>query len=99
MKYQTFRKNSQSLTLNDYLAVERTILANERTHLAYMQTVISFLVAALTLFKLLGGIEGSVAALILVVSASYFFIRGRKTSQEVTKSLIEFTATVDNKGK
>ncbi|MGL4624619.1 MAG: DUF202 domain-containing protein, partial [Culicoidibacterales bacterium] len=77
--------------------VERTILANERTHLAYMQTVISFLVAALTLYKVLGGIEGIIVALVLVSSAGYFFIRGRKTSQEVTKSLAEFSGSETKK--
>ncbi|MGL4972345.1 MAG: DUF202 domain-containing protein [Culicoidibacterales bacterium] len=82
--------DAESLGLNDYLAVDRTVLANERTHLSYMQTVISFLVAALTLFKILGGIEGIIVAVVLVVSAGYFYIRGQRTYRKVANKLAEF---------
>ena len=40
--YERFR--GQKLTLNDYLAIDRTELANERTLLAYGRTTIALLI-------------------------------------------------------
>ena len=40
--YERFR--GQKLTLNDYLAIDRTELANERTLLAYGRTAIALLI-------------------------------------------------------
>lgn len=39
-------------TLNDCMAVERTILSNERTLLAYIRTALAILVVAVTIIKL-----------------------------------------------
>lgn len=86
-KYQYFKENPEELILRDHLAIDRTVLANERTYLSYMRTVVSFLVAALTLFKLLGGIEGIIVASLLVISASYFFFRGRKAYWRISQNL------------
>lgn len=38
-------------SLNDCLAIERTVLANERTMLAYMRTALAVLVVAVTIIK------------------------------------------------
>lgn len=40
--YNRFR--GQKLTLNDYLAIDRTVLANERTALAYARTALAMAV-------------------------------------------------------
>lgn len=87
MKYDNYKNNPDEIILRDYLAIDRTILANERTYLSYMRTVVSFAVAALTILKLLGDIEGILAASILVISAVYFYIRGVKTYKEISKDL------------
>jgi putative membrane protein len=42
----------QQLILRDYMAGQRTHLANERTLLAYLHSALMMLVAALTIFKL-----------------------------------------------
>jgi putative membrane protein len=43
---------STNLNLTDYLALERTRLANERTFLAYFRTFIVFLSSGLAILKL-----------------------------------------------
>jgi putative membrane protein len=45
------RRKRQALPLTDWLAVERTHLANERTLLAYIRTSLALLAAAVTLLK------------------------------------------------
>lgn len=87
MKYDNYKNNIDNITLSDRLSIDRTILAIERTHLAYMRTVVSFIVAALTLFKLLGGIEGIIVASILLVSTVYFFLKGKKIYKESHSNL------------
>lgn len=87
MKIQGVYKHEEDLTLNDWLAVDRTRLSNERTHLSYMRTVVSMVVAAITLFNLLKGPEGIICAAILFVSSVYFFIRGTRVYHLVDKKL------------
>lgn len=86
-KYENYKNNKDSMILRDHLAVDRTVLANERTYLSYMRTVVSLIVAAITLFKLLEGNEGRIVAVILTMSAIYFFIRGKRIYREVNKNL------------
>lgn len=47
--YEKFR--GQRLTLNDYLAIDRTELANERTLLAYGRTAIALLITGVSAIK------------------------------------------------
>lgn len=47
--YSRFR--GQKLTLNDYLAIDRTVLANERTFLAYGRTALALAVVGGTCLK------------------------------------------------
>jgi putative membrane protein len=46
--------NSEKIILRDFLALERTRLANERTLLAYIRASLNLLVAALAFFQLDG---------------------------------------------
>ncbi len=87
MKIQGIYKQPDELTLNDWLAVDRTRLANERTHLSYMRTVVSMIVAAISLYNILKAPEGIVCAAILIVSAIYFFIRGHRICSNLDKKL------------
>lgn len=47
--YSQFAK--RELTLNDHLAIDRTVLANERTLLSYIRTALTLLVIGGTCFK------------------------------------------------
>ena len=86
-KIRAFRDRKDEMMLNDYLAVERTRLSIERTHLSYMRTVVSMVVAGITLYKLVPGWEGMLAAGILMVSAIYFYIRGKKVCNATDRNL------------
>ena len=87
MKIQGSYERQEDMTLNDWLAVDRTRLANERTHLSYMRTVVSMVVAAITLYNVLKGTAGIVCAVILLASSIYFFIRGTRICRKVDKKL------------
>lgn len=46
------RLKNRELSLTDYLAIDRTVLANERTALAYARTVLALVVVGGTCIKL-----------------------------------------------
>ncbi len=48
---KTYDSNKNSMTLRDFLALDRTILANERTVLAWVRTGLSILIAGITFIK------------------------------------------------
>jgi putative membrane protein len=50
LPYDNF--NSQEFIVRDWLALDRTVLANERTFLAYGRTAIGLMLGGLTLIKL-----------------------------------------------
>lgn len=77
----------KELSLGDILSVERTRLSIERTYLSYTRTAVSFLAASISVYKLLQGIEGYISAVILLVSALYFFLRGRAVTQGIKREL------------
>ncbi len=45
------KETEQSMGIADYLAVDRTIMANERTLLAYVRTAVGLLIAGLALIR------------------------------------------------
>ena len=54
MKTNLYSKlNTESLTLRDILAIDRTILSNERTFLAYIRTALTLLLGGVGLKNLL----------------------------------------------
>ena len=86
-KLKEFEQNKDNMTLEEYLSLERTHLSVERTHLSYMRTVVSMIVAGITLFKLVNGWEGLICTGILLLSATYFYIRGKKVCNSTKKHL------------
>ncbi|MGL4911655.1 MAG: DUF202 domain-containing protein [Romboutsia sp.] len=85
--YETYSQYSENMILRDHLAVDRTLLANERTYLSYLRTVVSFIVAGLTLWKTVGGFTGNIICIILFSSAIYAGFRGNKVYKEVNNKL------------
>lgn len=52
MRYNPYsRFRGQNLTLNDYLAIDRTVMANERTLLAYGRSALALVVVGGTCIK------------------------------------------------
>lgn len=81
--------------LDVYLSLERTRLSVERTHLSYMRTVVSMLVAGITLYKIVPGWEGILTAGILLCSACYFYIRGKRVCRD-TKNNLQYIEDEDD---
>lgn len=72
--YQKFQ--DKELILRDYLAVDRTILANESTYLAYIRTSLNLTVVGVTILQLAKGHELSNLGYIFVSLAVLIFLRG-----------------------
>lgn len=86
--YRAYEEITDDMSLRDKLVVDRTVLAKERTDLAYFRTAISFVVAAITLYKLFEGNSwGVTIGGILLISAAYVAFRGVRVSLIMKKRL------------
>src|SRR5262249_12107356 len=72
--YVKFR--GQSLSLNDYLAIDRTVLANERTLLSYTRTALTMLVIGGTCIKVFDSHWIEVVGIIFLALSLMTFIVG-----------------------
>jgi putative membrane protein len=72
--YVKFR--GHSLTLNDYLAIDRTVLANERTLLSYVRTALTMLVIGGTCIKFFDSIWIEIVGVTFLLGALATFIIG-----------------------
>lgn len=87
--YEKFR--DRELTLNDYLAIDRTILSNERTALAYGRTALAMLVIGGSAIKFftqwymwaIGGVFIAAAVVVAVIGAR----RYRSTARSLAVAL------------
>jgi len=69
-------KSTEKLNLSDYLALDRTKLANERTYLAYIRTFIALLAAGVGLIRLVENTLAQYGGIVLCVLSPLFFIVG-----------------------
>lgn len=72
--YQRFR--GQQLTLNDYLAIDRTVLANERTRLAHERTALALAVVGATGLKFFADTWIRLASVTLILLGVIMVLRG-----------------------
>ncbi len=80
------KSESKPLGLTDFLAVERTRLANERTFLAYFRTFVVFLSSGIAILKMsalseiveLGYFLTAMAPLLLAIGVGRFIYVKRK---------------------
>ncbi len=49
--YKSYMQDHKSLILRDYLAIDRTILANETSYMSYIRTALTLIAAGATLIK------------------------------------------------
>jgi|APTNR8051073442_1049403.scaffolds.fasta_scaffold00587_14 putative membrane protein len=79
--------NREKIILRDYLALERTRLANERTLFSYLRTAIYILLAGLTLFQIraldYGHLIGYLAIGISLLMAFIGLVRYRKVHRRL----------------
>jgi putative membrane protein len=72
--YLRFR--GHTLSLNDYLAIDRTVLANERTLLSYVRTALTMLVIGGTCIKFFDSMWIEIVGVIFLLAALGCFIVG-----------------------
>ena len=80
-------KPDQQVILRDYLAIERTRLANERTLLSYIRSSLYLLLGAIALFQLKEFANFQYLALTTVVFSVVFFVIGIYRFTLLKKSL------------
>ena len=70
--YISFQRHE--LILRDWLALDRTILANERTFLAYGRTSLTLIIAGLAFVKFFGHVFYVTAGYLFIVAGVGFFL-------------------------
>jgi len=61
------RFSQEEIVLRDYLAADRTLLANERTYLSYIRTALAFAIAGASALHFLEGTETDVLGVFLLL--------------------------------
>jgi putative membrane protein len=96
--YEQFRH--RELTLNDHLAIDRTVLANERTILAYARTALAMLIiggSAIKFFDsawmLLVGVPFIIAGIAVM---AWGWSRYRRTQRVLHAALAERTGSTEH---
>lgn len=70
------RFSGQPLSLNDYLAIDRTILANERTLLAYGRTALALLIVGGTAIQFIDSAAMTALGWLFVILAGVVALAG-----------------------
>ena len=68
--------NAEQFIVRDWLALDRTVLANERTFLAYGRSALALLLSGLTVLKLFHSVPATLAGWALAALAVIVFIFG-----------------------
>ena len=78
----------EELGLNDLLALDRTILANERTVLSYVRTAVMIFVSSITLLKVFPENEfARIAGFILIPAGLFTSVVGFQRYFRLSRSL------------
>lgn len=83
--YHRFRE--KVLTINDYLAIDRTILANERTLLAYARTSLALLAVGGSCIKFFDSVFLEVVGVVFIAKAIVIMIFGWRNCQRTQRYL------------
>jgi len=92
--YSAFR---DEMILRDYLALDRTVLANERTLLAYLRTFIGTFSAGLAIVKLFDTHLLIVVGCIFMAVSPFFIIFGVIRYLSISKKLKTLDGNTNNK--
>ncbi len=92
-------KPDQEVILRDYLAIERTRLANERTLLSYIRSSLYLLLGGIAFFQLKNFPDFKYLAMLALIFSAIFFIIGIYRFTLLKKSLKKLYYTFDSKDK
>lgn len=80
--------SDKDLNITDWLAVERTVLANERNLLAYIRTLLSFSVAGVGVIKIFP--DFLFLGYLLIIAGVFLFLFGYKHYKSTKEKLSSF---------
>jgi putative membrane protein len=92
-------KPDQEVILRDYLAIERTRLANERTLLSYIRSSLYLLLGGIAFFQFKNFPDFKYLAMLALVFSAIFFVIGIYRFTVLKKSLKRLYYTFDSKDK
>ena len=87
MQYYKFKE--EEFFLRDYLAIDRTILANERTFLAYLRTALTIFIAGVTFIKFFENIFIEIIGWVFVPLGILTFVVGTKRFHKFKEQMYE----------
>ena len=82
--------SEDDFTLRDYLAIDRTILANERTYLAYIRTALTTLIVGVSFVKFFDVVILVVIGWIFIPISIITFIIGTIRFKKYNKQIYKF---------
>jgi putative membrane protein len=89
-------KNKEKIILNDYLALERTRLANERTFFSFLRTSLYLLLAGIAFLQLQGFGELKWIGYVSIVFSIVFLVTGIVTYFRLKNKLYKFYSQIPN---
>src|SRR5690606_1374327 len=94
-------KPDQEVILRDYLAIERTRLANERTLLSYIRSSLYLMLAGIAFFQLKSVPDFKYLAMLSLIFSAIFFIIGIYRFLILKKSLktLYYNSETQNKAQ
>ncbi len=87
-------EHKEPLQLRDYLAIDRTLLANERSLLAYMRTAITLFIAGISLIKFFDSVFVKALGEVFLAGTLLIFIQGVRR-YKATQQMYEILNEVD----
>ena len=94
--YKAFRNE---MIVRDYLALDRTILANERTLLAYLRSFIGAFSAGLAMLKLFDSLLTNILGSFFIIISPFFVVIGIVRFVQFSKKLKTLTETEEDKNE
>jgi putative membrane protein len=95
--YHRIKKEEKQLILRDYLAIDRTLLANESSLLAYIRTSLTMLVAGVTLPHVFPSSSMTALGWSLVLSAGALILIGIHRYNANAKVLTDIVSRGQNR--
>ena len=89
-------KNKEKIILNDYLALERTRLANQRTFFSFLRTSLYLVLAGIAFLQLQGFEELKWLGYVSIVFSIVFLVAGIFTYYGLKKKLNKFYSQIPN---
>lgn len=86
----------QQMILRDYLAVDRTVMANEASFLAYIRTALTFAVVAVTFIKFFSATSMHILGWIFVALAVLLVVHGATRYDAMDRILHKLTGDLKN---